>query len=294
MKGKLRTLTIVCNVSILAATLACTKKTEQASSSTGGGTTSTAPSGEQAARHNMALVRFVNATAGQNVDLWFGDTKIFSNIAYKAATPYRETPSERHDFILEPAGTQPATNAGVKNSEGLSDHAHYTVVAMLDKDGKQKLDVINDKLAEPANGRAKIRVINAAAEEVDVLSPVDRKEGSADRMRTYPQTPPAVAPAPAESSVDRNLDKWFGGVNKDSSTSYKDVDPVGTTLEVRPSSGVTHKRETAGPAVKVPVDFAAGKLYTLIVTGGGRGHALDVVTITDELTGTPSPTDKRS
>ena len=288
MNWNLRVLTIVCNAGLLAATMACSKKTDEASVSTGGGTTASAPSGDQAARHKMALVRFVNASPGRNLDLWFGDSKVFSDVTYKAATAYREVPGERHDFVLEPVGTQPAKDSNVKNSEGLSDGTHYTVVAMVGKDGKQKLNVINDNLAEPASGRSKVRVINATAEEVDVLSPVDRKEGSADRMRTPPATDRANN---RDHTTDANWDKWFGGVNADSSTSYKEVDPVNTTLDVRPSSGVTHNRP-AGPAVKVPIDLAAGKMYTLVVTG--RGNALDVIKITDELVGGAAASGKRS
>jgi hypothetical protein len=292
MKRNVRILAAAGAACLLVTTIGCNKKTEQASTSTAGGQTSSAPSGQQAAQQKMALVRFVNATPGQNVDLWFGGTKVFPDIAYKAVTAYREIPGERHDFILEPAGARPTNDSKVKNSEGLTDGAHYTVVAMLDKDRKQKLDVINDDLSQPASGRSKVRVINASNEEVDVLSPVDRKEGSADRMKTPPATPERDR---TRYDRDNGLDKWFSGVNADSSTSYKEVDPVTTRLEVRPSSGVGHRHSAIAPAATVPVDLAPGKLYTLVITGGEHGRALDVVRVTDELTGTPEqPAGKRS
>lgn len=260
----------------------CAKKTEEPTTSTAAGRTSMSPSGQQAANQKMALVRFVNAT-GQPMDLWFGDTKPFSDTAYKTVTPYRELPGERHDFQLRPAGQANNGEPSAKNSEGLTGGAHYTVVALLDKDGKLKLNVIKDNLSEPSNDRAKVRVINAAPEEVEVFSPVKRKgeENTADR---------AANPVRVDrTDRARNEDKWFGGVNSDHATDYKDVDPVNSTLTIRPSASKGHP----GAGVNVPVDFAAGKMYTLVVTGADKGHALDVVTVVDELTGTPAASASR-
>lgn len=290
MKLNLRILAAAGAACLVVTAIGCNKKTEQASTSTSEGRTSSAPSGQQAAQSKMALVRFVNAAPGQNVDLWFGSTKVFPDIAYKAVTAYREIPGERHDFILEPAGSRPTNNAEVKNSEGLTDGAHYTVVAMPDKNGKTKLDLINDDLSQPASGRSKVRVINAANEEVDVLSPVN--ETSADRMKTPPATSGTADRSRNRKDRNNGLDKWFSGVNSDSSTSYKEVDAVTTRLEVRPSSTRNHK--AAAPVATVPLDLAPGKLYTLIVTGGERGRALEVIKVTDELTGAPETTGKRS
>jgi len=230
----------------------------------------------------MALVRFVNATPGQPMDLWFGDTKAFSDTAYKTVTPYRALAGERHDFQLRFAGRANTGDPNAKNSEGLTDGAYYTVVALLDNDGKPKLNVINDNLSEPASGRAKVRVINAAREEVDVFSPVTRKgDQTADRAAN-----PARA---ARNDRTAGEDKWFGGVNADHATDYKDVDPVNATLMVRPAAS----KDRGGSGVSVPVDFAAGKMYTLVVTGGDTGHALDVVKVVDELSGAAAATAAR-
>jgi hypothetical protein len=250
----------------------CNKKTEEPTTTSADGKASTAPSGKQAANQKMALVRFVNAVPGQAVDLWFGDQSAFSNIAFRTVAPYRELPGERHDFQLRYAGAPNTGEPKAKNSEGLTDGARYTVVALLDKSGNPTLNVIGDNLTEPPAGKAKVRVINASRDEVDVLSPVTRKEhaatGDADR---------AARDDTREPHAGKDLDKWFGGVNPDSSTQYKEVDPVSAPLKVRSTAA-----KGVGPAINVPVDFAAGKLYTLVVTGG-KGHALEVIRVTDEL-----------
>jgi len=267
--------TVFAAACVLLAAVGCNKKTDEPSTSTADGKTSTAPSGKEAARQKMALVRFVNAVPGQPMDLWFGDQNAFGNTAYKTVTPYRELPGERREFALRFAGAANTADSKAKDSEGLNDGGHYTVVALLDKDGNPKLNVTSDNLDLPGNGKAKVRVINASQDEVDVLSPVTRRDhpetGNADRAANGKET--------RQPHAGKDLDTWFGGVNADSSTNYKEVDPINAPLMVRATSG----KKGAGPGVNVPVDLAAGKLYTLLVTGGGKGHALDVVRVVDEL-----------
>jgi hypothetical protein len=257
----------------VALTIGCGNKTQQATTTNTEGATSQAPSGQQAANQKAALVRFVNAVPGRAVDLWFGDQKAFTDVSYKTVTPYKELPNERHDFKLTRTGQANPDATNVKNSEGLNAGDHYTIVATLDNNGKEKLDVITDRLSEPANGKAKIRVINASGEEVDVYAPAamnSRTSGSADRAKN-------------PNAARNEEEKWFGGVNQVSSTSYKEVDPMNGTLQIRPANA-NNKRVARG-GVNVPVDLNAGKLYTLVVTGGERGHALDVIRVEDQLTG---------
>lgn len=259
----------------MALTIGCGNKTQQATTTNTEGASSHAPSGQQAANQKMALVRFVNAVPGQAVDLWFGDEKAFTDVNYKTVTPYKELPNGRHDFKLTRTGQSNPDATNVKNSEGLNAGDHYTIVATVDKNGKEKLDVITDRLTEPANGKAKVRVINASADEVDVYAPVamnSRTSGTADRAKN----------STANRTARNKKEKWFGGVNQVSSTDYKEVNPMNGTLQVRPSKA---NKRTARGGVNVPVDLNAGKLYTLVVTGGERGHALDVVRVEDQLTG---------
>jgi hypothetical protein len=256
----------------------CTKKTDAPTSSAAEGRTSTAPSGREAANEKMALVRFVNATPGQSMDLWFGNDQAFSNIGYKTVTPYRELPGERHEFALRFAGAGKDSAPKVTTSEGLSDGGHYTVIALLDSKGNPKLNVVRDNLSESKDSRARVRVVNASTQEVDVYSPLAlnegagrAKQGTADRVKG--------------NAVQNRPEKWFDGVDADSATGYKDVNAANTTVTVRPSSN----KNAAGAGVKVPVDLAAGRLYTFVVVGGGNAHALDVVKIVDQVGATLSP-----
>jgi len=250
----------------------CTKKTEQATTTNADGSTSSAPSGQQAAKAKMALVRFVNALPGESRDLYFGDLKTFPGVSFKSVTPYKQLPSERQDFRVVPAGSTAANAGEIRNSEGLTDGAHYTVVAAVGKDGKPQLNVINDNLSEPSSGKAKIRVINASPIEVNVAAPAlaaNSATGTADRAKT-----------PADAA---RVDNWFDGVNQDSSTRYKEVDPMNGTLRVLPSGHVKGRTEVAPEAALVPVDLSPGKIYTLIVTSDSKRGGVDVIKVEDEL-----------
>lgn len=245
-------------------------KTKQATTSTSEGQTSTAPSGTTAANAKVALVRFVDAIPGRPANLAFGDNQIFSDIAYRTVTPYKEVPGERHDFKLM------AGQGAVTNSEGLTNGQRYTVVAALDKNGREKLDVLNDNMTAPANGKAKLRVINASREEVDVYAPVSKSgnphEGTAERAKH----PDLNHPYADES-------KWFSGVNPVSSTSFKDVEPYDGDLNVVPSA--RNNRRRAEPAAHVAVNMKAGDLYTVVVAGGQHGQPLTAMDIDDHLNG---------
>jgi len=259
----------------------CGSKTNQATTSTSEGKTSSAPSGQEAANAKVALVRFVDAIPEGHASLTFGNTPMFSDIGYKTVTPYKEVPGERHEFKL--TTDHPARQAQpVTNSEGLSNGARYTVVAGLDKNGNEKLDVINDNLSAPADGKSKMRVINASDTEVDLYAPVKKNgngtEGSADRARQ-----------PSRVQQYSDEDKWFSGVNAISSTSFKDVQPYDGQLDIVPSNHPKNRAVTK--AVHLPVDVKAGDLYTVVVAGGTRRHPLEAIKIEDHLNPTSTAAD---
>jgi len=232
---------------ILLAGCSSNKTTEPSASATPGGA-STAPSGQDAANQKKALVRFAQTVPGnQRMDLWFGDMKVFSNVAYKEVTPYVEVPAERHDFKLQNAGDTQVT-APATNSEGLSAGGHYTIVAERKsaKDAGYTLNAMNDDLKIPTDGKAKVRVVNAAVGlgKIDVVGP----DG-----------------------------KIFGGVDEISSTSYKEVNPATGALEIR-------RNDKSVDALRVPnMSFQPGKLYTIFIVGGA-GQRLEAIPVTDQLT----------
>ncbi len=272
---KIRIGVTACGACLLLMTIGCASKTNQATTSTAGGQTSTAPAGDQAAKAKVALVRFVDAIPGRKANLAFGDQELFPDVSYKTATPYKEVPGERHDFKLT---TGRETNKSpVTNSEGLTNGARYTVVAALDKNGNEKLDVINDNLSEPSNGKAKLRVINAADADVDVYAPVSMNgnRGSAEPARHPNRTNPYA-----------DEDQWFSGVNRATSTDFKDVEPYEGRLNIV-ETGANNKHQL-GPAVHVPLDLKPGEIYTIVVTGGTRAHPLEALKIEDRLNGSPA------
>src|SRR5581483_9633667 len=109
-----------------------------------------------------AFVRYVSALgAHSDTDLYFGDMKLFSTADAKTPTGYIHVPAERRDFVLREAG-KPDSAAIEKNSEGLSDGKHYTVLAYEDENAKPVLRVFNDDENAPDAGKAKVRIINAA------------------------------------------------------------------------------------------------------------------------------------
>jgi len=174
-------------------------------------------------------------------------------VAFKSVTPYKELPDTRHAFRVRPAG-QDAAQPVAENSEGLSGGKHYTIVVMPDTNNKATVSVVSDNITTPPADKAKVRVINASpdAGEVDVVA----KQGN------------------------RVL---FSGVNFESGTSYMDVDPMMTSLEVRQEG-----QEMV--LVTVPnANFEKGKFYTIVVAGHAKGTPkLQTLMVEDQLGTAPT------
>jgi len=226
-----------------------TKPTSQDTETNAGGQTSVAPAGKAAAKQNKALVRFLNADPeGSHYDLWFEDSKTYTHVKYRRLTPYDELPATRGEFRLRPSkwdDTEPVAT----QTERLDSGKRYTVVALRDGEGDMALDVITDDLAPPSEGKARLRLINAAPNfgEADVIRQGDNK-------------------------------LLFKSVNIGTATHYEDVDASTTTLEVR-------KKGQHQPALLISnVKLEAGKMYTIVMAGGTANTPLQAIPIEDELT----------
>ena len=225
------------------------KQTQPVTTTTDKGS-STAPDARGAKQQDKALVRVIHAIPGTPaVDAYSGDTKIFPDVAYKSVTPYKELADNRQAFKVKPVGED--TNQPLaENSESFSGGKHYTLIAMpSNAKGETTLKVVNDDLVPPSSGKSRVRVINAAvgAGEVDVYSKVNQK----------------------------NL---FSGVNVESEVGYKEIDPMFSSLEIRPE-------EKGRPRVTIPVNFESDKTYTIVLLG--RGPKLEAITVEDQLTSPP-------
>jgi hypothetical protein len=226
------------------------KQTQPVITKTDSGTT-TAPPAKEAEQRNQALVRVINAVPGSvSFDIFADDQKVFESVAFKNVTPYKELSDARHLFRVRHAG-QDAVQPVAENSEGLSGGKHYTIVVMPDTSDKISLYVVNDNITTPPANKAQVRVIHASpdAGEIDVVD----KQGNK---------------------------KLFGGVNFERETSYMDVDPMKTTLEVKPEG-------QDKVMVTVPnANFEKGKFYTIVVTGLAKGTPkLQTLMVEDHLGG---------
>jgi Domain of unknown function (DUF4397) len=243
-------ITVTCMLGLtLLAGCGSNKPTSQDTETNAGGQTSVAPAGKAVAKQNKALVRFLNAAPGvTRYDLWFEDSKTYTRVRYQRLTPYDELPATRGEFRLRASGwddTEPvATQTG-----RLDSGKRYTVVALRDAEGNIALDLIADNLTPPSEGKAKVRLINAAPNfgEADVIRQNDNKS-------------------------------LFEAVKVDAATDYGDVDAATTTLEVR-------KKGQHQPALLISnVKLEAGKMYTIVMAGGSANTPLQAIPIEDELT----------
>ena len=220
--------------------------------------TSTAPPAKEVEERGNALVRVVHAAPGvAATDVFAQDTKLFANIAYRAVTPYHEVAGSKIPFRLRLAG-QDSAQPVAEESQSLTDGAHYTLIvgptdatAIFSQDGGQNAEFrfVNDELAAPAAGKAKLRVINASPD----LSAVD----------VY-----AAGRADALLKDVKSTDK----------TPYAEVEPLQGALEVRRAG------ENITTLNLPDMQIEAGKIYTVIVVGRVKGTSkLESVLIEDQI-----------
>jgi hypothetical protein len=223
-------------------------QTQPVTTRTDTGTSTSAPA-KEADQRNNALVRVINAVPGNaSFDIFSDDTKVFESVAFKTVTPYKELSDARHAFRVRHAG-QDSAQPIAENSEGLSSGKHYTIMVLPGTNDQTTLYLISDSITNPSTEKAQVRVIHASpdAGEVDV---VDKQANT----------------------------KLFSGVNFEKDTSYTDVDPTKTTLEVR--------QEGQDKAiVTLPnANFEKGKFYTIVVTGHAKGTPkLQTLMVEDQL-----------
>jgi hypothetical protein len=238
----------------LAAACSSEPKQTQPVTSTSESGTSTAPPAKEAAARNNALVRVINAVPGNmSLDVFADDQKVFDAVAFKSVTPYKELSDASHAFRVRHAG-QDSTQPMAENTENLTGGKHYTIVVMPDTNDKHALYIVNDNITTPPADKAQVRVIHASPDvgEIDVV----------------------------EKQGNKTL---FSGINFERETSYMDVDPMRTTLEVK-------QEGQEQPILSLPnANFEKGKFYTIVVTGLAKGAPkLQTLIVEDQLGSTPT------
>lgn len=212
---------------------------------------STAPPAAAAGERDQALVRIVNALPGTPaVDITADQVTVATDVAYASVTAYKPVAASADDFVVKLAGASPGAVLA-ENSESIHSGNHYTLIAFPGKDNdKAALQVVTDDIVTPDAGKARVRVVHAAP-DVDSVN-VYAKAGD---------------------------DALFDGVDFRETTSYANVDPTITRLELRSADG---KRVVARPAVSIE----PGKNYTIVVAGRAHGApALEALIIEDRVVG---------
>lgn len=214
----------------------------------------TAATPEAARTRESAQVRFVNAYPS-TVDLYFGDTPIFSGVEYKGVTPYKQVQEDWAQFKLRPAG-QPNAEPLATNIEMVGDGERFTIIALAKEDGKATLRALEDD-ERPVPNKAKVRFVHAARAATD-----------------------------ADIVLTGRTDPLFDGVDPNSTTDYVEVDPMKAALEVRSDDGNRSLLKIAN------VNFEPGRLYTFVIVDGKQSGTLDVIQLTDQTDQAPASADR--
>jgi Domain of unknown function (DUF4397) len=126
---------------------------------------------------------------------------------------------------------------------------HYTVVAFPGNENDMAaVKVINDDIQQPSEGKARLRVINAAPDtpQIDIVTTKDK-------------------------------DTLFDDVDFREASSYKEVEPTTGIIELRSEDG---KRVLAQPKVTLE----PGRSYTVVVAGKATGSPrLRAIVIEDRV-----------
>jgi len=157
----MRTFAIATSTLMLLCSAACEKKTTSPSiTTTSEGQVSSAPSSKEAAKENVALIRFLNAdSSGRPRELWLDKAKLFTDVTYKSITPYTEVERVAGRLRLREAnGSDDLASTNLDIIAG----RHYTLVAVPQKDGTSNLLDMSDDLSSPKPGYVRVRIINAS------------------------------------------------------------------------------------------------------------------------------------
>ena len=194
-------------------------------------------SGAQAAETGLLRLAHLSPDTPQ-VDVYVdsvsspGAAQTFPGVGYGTVSDYQQVPPGTYAISMRQAGADPASPPVLSTTVEIGADQARTV-AGVGPFADLGLEVLDDDLTPPAAGSARMRVVAAAA--------------SADQL--------AVALPGGTSVAD--------GLAFSDTSDYVEVPAGATTLEVTPAGG---------QPVSLPVDVAAGSVYSVLVLdapGGG-------------------------
>jgi hypothetical protein len=205
---------------------------------------SPAPAGTQIAGQDAALVRVINGDP-TNVPAGykFNDQLIVGDVPYKSVTefvPVLEATARLTLFNdITPGELAASTQTFVKGNR-------YTVLRMTNSAGKIELNIMNDKMTQPAPGSAKVRFAVAS-------------------------------PWLGEFTIASGDKRAFKSLEPHATMDYTDVAPYSGKLEL-------YGKANRKPLGFIDaVTFEAGKLYTVIVLGGRDAMPIDKIVVVDKF-----------
>lgn len=206
--------------------------------SSSSGRTSVSRSGESAAAHGAAMVRFVNAVPGSlPMAIAHESVVLFRNAAFGAVSPYLEVTGGVVALHLRSAGLPDAV---AQIRAPLDDGQRYTLVAHADSAGVLRLGLVRDDLV-PDAGKARLRVINAVPGTDDL----------------------GVAVAGREELLLPDVD--YGA-----EASIADVEPQTAAFAIR------RKDERATVLAVKSMGLVAGTAYTFVIASSPRGELVAI------------------
>ena len=174
---------------------------------------------------------------GSAMDVLAGDLVVFDGVNFKSVTSYRALDGKRYMFALRPAGMTNAKPLS-SNTEALEDGKYYSVFALPGEGRSVHLRIVGDKLDQPADGKARLRLVHGG-----------NGVGSVDVHAS------GTATALFENVAFRSV------------TDYQDVMPVNGKIEVRPAGA------PSAVVILPNAHLEAGRFYTMVVVGTARSSA---------------------
>ena len=203
---------------------------------------------------DIAMVRMVHAIAAEGpVDVFAGDTRTFSSVAFRGVTKYARVTTNTPTFRIARAAHESDTLA--KEVRVARDGHYYTLVAMGGTDSTTvDVKTLRDDADSGDPTKARLRVINAAP-----------NSGELDIFLGQDETP---------LLEDLDVQDDLG---------YREVAPGSATLVVRAND----KRNVL---LSIPgLSLKAGTRLTLVLTRiSPRSRRLSAIRLTDNDRGTPT------